>query len=70
MQAKDNMSINRSLTVVGSGVKKRRKMLNADLFQDKKDREIARLKLTIESFKKYDKDRKEYYAEKVNNPSL
>lgn len=41
-------------------------MLNADLFQDKKDREIARLKLTIESFKKYDVERKEYYAEKMN----
>ena len=41
-------------------------MLNADLFQDKKDREIARLKLTIESFKKYDQERKEYYAEKMN----
>lgn len=41
-------------------------MLNADLFQDKKDREIARLKLTIEHFKKYDEERKEYYAEKMN----
>lgn len=41
-------------------------MLNADLFQDKKDREIARLKLTIEQFKKYDQERKAYYAEKMN----
>lgn len=41
-------------------------MLNADLFQDKKDREIARLKLTIEQFKKYVQERKAYYAEKMN----
>ena len=40
-------------------------MLNSNLFQNKKDREIARLKMTIDKFKKYDKDRKEYYAKSM-----
>lgn len=40
-------------------------MLNEDLFLDQKDKEIARLKATIEQFKKYDKERKEYYSSKL-----
>lgn len=36
-------------------------MLNKDLINPK-DIEIARLKLVIESFKKYDTERKKYYA--------
>lgn len=40
-------------------------MLNSNLFQNKKDREIARLKMTIDKFKKYDKDRKEYYSKSM-----
>lgn len=40
-------------------------MLNEDLFSDQKDKEIARLKATIEQFKKYDKERKEYYSSKL-----
>ena len=36
-------------------------MLNEDLF-DKKDKEIFRLRLIIDKFKKYDKERKEYYS--------
>ena len=39
-------------------------MLNKVLF-DKKDVEIARLKRMIERFKEYDKERKNYYAEKM-----
>ena len=40
-------------------------MLNKDLFDDKKDAEIARLKMTIEKFKEYDQKRKQYYNEKM-----
>lgn len=40
-------------------------MLNEDLFLDQKDREIARLKAIIEQFKRYDKERKEYYSSKL-----
>lgn len=40
-------------------------MLNSNLFQDKKDKEIARLKMTIDKFKRYDKDRKEYYSKSM-----
>ena len=36
-------------------------MLNEDLF-DPKDLEIAKLKQAIKHFKKYDKERKKYYA--------
>lgn len=36
-------------------------MLNKDLI-DPKDIEIAKLKLTIEKFKKYDAERKQYYS--------
>lgn len=40
-------------------------MLNEKLFADPKDAEIARLKMTIEKFKEYDKERKKYYADKM-----
>lgn len=40
-------------------------MLNKHLFDDPKDAEIARLKMTIEKFKEYDKERKAYYADKM-----
>lgn len=40
-------------------------MINKDLIGDRKDVEIARLKMTIEKFKKYDKDRTEFYANKM-----
>ena len=40
-------------------------MLNKELFEDPKDAEIARLKMTIEKFKEYDKERKKYYADKM-----
>lgn len=40
-------------------------MLNKDLFDNEKDAEIARLKMTIEKFKEYDKERKKYYADKM-----
>ena len=40
-------------------------MLNKALFYDPKDAEIARLKMTIEKFKEYDKERKKYYADKM-----
>lgn len=40
-------------------------MLNKKLFDDPKDAEIARLKMCIEKFKEYDKERKEYYAKKM-----
>lgn len=40
-------------------------MLNKKLFDDPKDAEIARLKMTIEKFKEYDKERKAYYADKM-----
>lgn len=39
-------------------------MLNEDLL-DPKDAEIAKLKLIIDKFKRYDRERKEYYAEKL-----
>ena len=40
-------------------------MINKDLIGDRKDVEIARLKMMIEKFKKYDKDRTEFYAKKM-----
>lgn len=40
-------------------------MINKKLFDDPKDAEIARLKMTIEKFKEYDKERKKYYADKM-----
>lgn len=40
-------------------------MLNKKLFNDPKDAEIARLKMTIEKFKEYDRKRKEYYADRM-----
>lgn len=40
-------------------------MLNKKLFDNPKDAEIARLKMCIERFKEYDKERKEYYAKKM-----
>lgn len=40
-------------------------MLNKKLFEDPKDAEIARLKMCIEKFKEYDKERKDYYAKKM-----
>lgn len=40
-------------------------MLNKKLFDDPKDAEIARLKMTIEKFKEYDKERKKYYADNM-----
>lgn len=40
-------------------------MLNKKLFDDPKDAEIARLKMTIEKFKGYDRERKKYYADKM-----
>lgn len=39
-------------------------MLNNDLL-DPKDKEIIRLKLVIERFKKYDEERKKYYSDKM-----
>lgn len=40
-------------------------MLNEELFDDEKDKEIARLKHLIDKFKKYDKERKEFYSKKL-----
>lgn len=40
-------------------------MMNKALIGDRKDVEIARLKMIIEKFKKYDKDRTEFYAKKM-----
>ena len=40
-------------------------MLNEDFFVDEKDKKIARLKEVIEHFKKYDSDRKKYYAKSL-----
>ena len=40
-------------------------MINKDLIGDRKDVEIVRLKMMIEKFKKYDKDRTEFYAKKM-----
>lgn len=40
-------------------------MMNKNLIGDQKDVEIARLKMIIEKFKKYDKDRTEFYAKKM-----
>lgn len=36
-------------------------MRNEELFDDKKDIQIAQLKLTIAKFKNYDEERKKYY---------
>lgn len=41
------------------------KLLNKKLFIDKKDVEIARLKLLIKKFKAYDAERKQYYADSL-----
>ena len=41
------------------------KVMNKDLFDDPKDYKIARLKETIEAFKKYDSERKQYYKEVI-----
>lgn len=40
-------------------------MLNRELLGSQKDVEIARLKMTIEKFKEYDRRRTAYYAEKM-----
>lgn len=40
-------------------------MINKDLIGDRKDVEIVRLKMMIEKFKKYDKNRTEFYAKKM-----
>ena len=40
-------------------------MLNKELLGSQKDVEIARLKMTIEKFKEYDRKRTEYYAGKM-----
>lgn len=40
-------------------------MINKGLIGDRRDVEIARLKMMIEKFKKYDKDRTEFYAKKM-----
>lgn len=40
-------------------------MMNKALIGDRKDVEIARLKMIIEKFKKYDKERTEFYADKM-----
>lgn len=40
-------------------------MLNKKLFDEPKDAEIARLKMAIEKFKEYDRERKKYYADKM-----
>lgn len=40
-------------------------MLNRKLFNSKRDAEIARLKMAIAKFKKYDQERKQYYADKM-----
>lgn len=37
-------------------------MLNEELFETPKDLEIAKLKRTIKSFKKYDNERKQYIS--------
>lgn len=39
--------------------------MNKALIGDRKDIEIARLKMIIEKFKKYDKERTEFYADKM-----
>lgn len=40
-------------------------MINKELFDSPKDAEIAKLKMEIEAFKKYDAERKEYYAKSL-----
>lgn len=40
-------------------------MINKTLIGDEKDQEIVRLKMVIERFKAYDKERKEYYSSKM-----
>ena len=40
-------------------------MLNKELLGSQKDVEIARLKMTIEKFKEYDRKRTAYYADKM-----
>lgn len=41
-------------------------MLNEDLFFDKKDLEIAKLKQTINRFKKHDKNRNQNYKKEIS----
>lgn len=50
--------------LVFGGIKKR-SMINKKLFDDPKDAKIARLKMTIEKFKEYDRERKKYYADNM-----
>ena len=40
-------------------------MINEILFDNPKDAQIAKLKMEIEAFKKYDAERKEYYAKSL-----
>ena len=40
-------------------------MINEILFDNPKDPQIAKLKMEIEAFKKYDAERKEYYAKSL-----
>lgn len=39
--------------------------MNKSLFKDSRDYEIAKLKFTIERFKKYDEERKSFYRDKL-----
>ncbi len=39
--------------------------INEDLFDDRKDAEIAALRCLIENFKRYDEKRKQFYAKKM-----
>ena len=39
--------------------------MNKSLFKDARDYEIAKLKFTIERFKKYDEERKSFYRDKL-----
>ena len=41
------------------------RMLNEDLFDTEEEKEIARLRKIIDSFKEYDKKRQEFYREKM-----
>lgn len=40
-------------------------MINKELFDNPKDAQIAKLKMEIEAFKKYDAERKKYYAKSL-----
>lgn len=39
--------------------------MNKSLFKDARDYEIAKLKFAIERFKEYDKERKDFYRDKL-----